>query len=201
MVYWARRLRRHTEGDILMISVDTDLVALAALHASARTWVCLHHRSAGTLAVDVAALAGAVTSRLGMSVPDFVFVCVSRGTDFTERAVRGAPAWGPYVRACADYLKTARAVIMDEECSRLDASAAVRMLRSAAVGKRASFTADQAWMRRALWTVAYWKRAPAGGGADVDPLCGRFGWEIAAQGAVVASAATLKGGIITIGAA
>ena len=52
-------------------------------------------------------------------------------------------------------------------------------------------------MRRALWTVAYWKRAPAGGGGDVDPMRGEFGWEVR-DGSVVVASAPLRGGVIHI---
>jgi hypothetical protein len=205
MVYWARRLAAHARGgDVVLLTVDTDLVALAAMHASPALWVELwsYSRSAGapvTLAVNAGALASGVTQKLGISVRDFVCICATRGTDFVDRAVRGAPAWAPYVRACAAHLKaTHTSLLPDEQCARLDAGVAIRMLRAAALGGRATVNVDQAFFQRLLWNMAYWQLAPQGRGGEVDPMCGKFGWRLDEHGAVRTTTLPLKGGLITI---
>jgi hypothetical protein len=216
MVYWARRLRERTDGVILLLSVDTDLVALAALHASERTWVVLHHRATGVHAVDVAALTNAVARRLGLSAPEFVLVCISRGTDFSERAVSGAADWAPYVRAAAEHVRLERAraaresrafELVSAACDRLDAGVALRVLRATMAGrKKAALKADQAWLARALWTLAYWKAAPEGRGDEVDPMAGVaedgraarcMGWQ-EQGGKVVEASAQLRGGVLRL---
>ena len=175
---------------------------LAALHAEPGTFVVLRHydRKAGSMVhtvVDVYGLACAVPKSLGISLEDWVCVCMTRGTDFVERAVYGAPAWSPYVRSCASYLRQAGGAQLMQKDG-LDASVAYRMLHSAAVGKRAKVTADQAYFARLFWNLAYWKLAPLGQGAQVDHMDGRFGWFVTVEGSIATKATPLKGGIITM---
>jgi hypothetical protein len=188
MCYWARRLAaRRSGGTVLLNTVDTDLVAILALHACPGLWVALRHwdRKAAAMrvtAVDIWALATLVEERAGLPLEDFVAVCVSRGTDFAERAASGVPAWAPYVHACALHLRQAGTRLVREEG--LDAGAADGMLRSVALGKRARVVADRATYARMAWNLAYWRLAPAGLGAACDPLDPRFGWVLTEEGEV-----------------
>lgn len=201
IIYWMLRLRKHCDGDIIIQTVDTDMVPLAAMHAAPRTFVVLKHfdRKAGSMVstvVDAHQLACAVPRQLGISLDDFVCVCITRGTDFVQRAVHGAPAWSPYVRACASYLRENRTRLVEGD--RLDVTAAYRMLHSAAAGKRARVNTDQAYFARMLWNMAYWRLAPQGHGGLVDPMDGRFGWVATAEGGVCCAKAPMRGGTIGI---
>lgn len=217
LAFWAIRLR-NSLGDkhIYIRTVDTDLVGIAMLHKLEHTFVVLNawnrtERRMDFTFVDVTALKASVKKELGMRPIEFVVCAIMRGCDFVERCVRGMPEWGPYMIACSTHLKTST---LDGKRSStlftrtgdqfvLEAGTAIRMLHSVTCkgGKRerSKVTATQDTLRRVFWSVSYWTLAPEGRAHLVDPLSGKFGWELNNEGKVVISASkTVVGGKMSL---
>lgn len=200
LAYWARRLAARSGGRAVVLrSVDTDLALIAALHAAPGMLVQLSHfdrrtREMSRLTLDACALADGVRRGLRVSMDDWALICISRGTDFVARGVRGVPGWSQYVAVCAGFLVDSRATLVSGDA--FDGPLAVRMLHSVARASRGgAVKADGAWLARLCWNYEYWVLAPAGRGAAVDPLdddAPVAGWLVDDDGSVVEASAPLS---------
>jgi hypothetical protein len=191
MIYWLNRLRlREPSGVAVIRTIDSDIIALALLHASPETYVALSHYDARErrpvhCVVDVWALAEEIPRKYKGATPElFVLAAIARKTDFVARLrperdgkpTGGLPAWPVWMTSCLTSLVTLSSPL---EMS----SASIRkMLKTVPIRGGGTILASAAHARRIRWNYTYWLTAPRGEACLVglDPFSN--GWAFEADG-------------------
>jgi hypothetical protein len=168
-------------------TVDSDLVAVALLHAFPGMFISLpvFDRKKHELAhysVDVHALANAAPKAYGVCIQDFVVILLSKKTDYTRASIMQLGEWCKYVAVCVQALKMQQEPLYDADDATLDLLVMHRMFLGATVGQRKNVKIAygiKSWhLNRLAWVFWYYTLAPSMKTASksLDPV--QWGWTV-----------------------
>ena len=106
---------RQPAARVVVVTVDTDMVVLMAIHGGPNCSVCLGHGDAKhRMCVDTAALAAVMAEQpYRLTVPEFTVVAASKGTDFCPKGISGLPDWHTTLSRGGSYLRSIKEPLVE----------------------------------------------------------------------------------------
>jgi len=184
-IYAASLLRSFGSKSVYVLTIDTDLVAVGMLHSFDGLFVSLpmfnrKKREMDHYTVDICALVRETAKQYKLTTEDFVLLCLSKKTDYSQQSVAGIADWEEYLKITALALKGLGGAY-NKETNQINMDNFYRALASLTIGGRKtiklSFEKNSWHLPRVCWVLYYYLNIPAlKMTKDLD--CKNYGWRI-----------------------
>ena len=162
---------------VTILTVDTDLVAVALLHAFPGLFVALAYQRT-MMSVDISRLASALVATYRVPLPDAVLVMLSKKTDYTPQTLQKLADWDVVMQTCCASIRQRGAPIVGRDT--LDIGSFHKAMTSAISSGRKGITLNYKpgdhHLLRLAWVMSYYMRAPKLEVSDMH-LPDKWGWE------------------------